>query len=325
LGYPTTVAGIYAIEEDLWLDHCRHVYSDDFLRFVAEYRDREVMYFRKALEKHRGGIPLPKLHALLAGLGYKMTSEQTASIASSAPGPGGPGRRSTYNPDGLLGLWDLIRLAGQCRNEIRQQVRQNFGLLDKEVAGLCNAFNRHDPDRKGTITRDDLTAILKDLHSQRGTAALERLEAVVRTVGGGAEGAVSFEDFLRVVRLLHDYADWDVFRKLKRALSDLGLNQDEVDGFREVFHKFGVSKPGMISVREIMEMLVGIVPANATAEDPELVDLIREAVGVGVLAKGVDFPDFMRVMLKLLRTDWHGINSCAGKIARKVNPGHEPD
>uniref|UniRef100_A0A7S2JB72 EF-hand domain-containing protein n=1 Tax=Alexandrium andersonii TaxID=327968 RepID=A0A7S2JB72_9DINO len=236
----------------------------------------------------------------------------------------GASKRTSVSHEGTLGLWDLVRLTAQCRAEIRLKVRQTFGLSEREIAELGRVFRRYDAQDTGIITGDNLIQILKEHQGMEQTSALERLEVVVGNLGAVMYGQVSFKDLLRAVRLLRDYTDWDDFRKRRRAFADLHLTDDEIEGFREVFQRFGTTTPGLVLFAEFKDMLSRVVPESSASDDMELARIVKLAVpdGTQAVLHGLDFPDFVRVMMTLQDKNWCEINGNASKIARDIKSGH---
>jgi len=289
----------------------------EFLRVALACWEAEVGRLRAILAKRPGGrVPEEEVPALLVELGY---SAADAEVDAAGGKEGAEAARTLGLPEVMRRLTALRRRRGAA---IRERGRQSWGFNDLEVAHLRSLFQQRDPDGVGVVTGEDLEVLLGELPRQHSRHAAAEAKVLLRRVGQGIWGRVSFRDFLRVARLLQDHGDLERLRRERRAVEEAGLAPAEVEGFRSVFRTAAWSSTGagteLLSFGELRDMLAGVVPfgrgsAACAAADADVRSLLDgfDDCGEGCL----DFPEFLGVMRRVRDEDWHSINGAAAAIA----------
>lgn len=216
-------------------------------------------------------------------------------------------------PSALIRIYQTYRHA-----HVRDVCATSGGFSEQELIGLKMKFRRTDKDHSGYIEGFELEAFLQSVLPQRlkGTeAGREKVDKVIRHADAEGDGKLSLQDFLLFMR------DWEnevEERELVRELAarrETKFTRREVVGFREVFVSFDRDRSGNLQERELREMLqkvLGVAIGMDPASKPLEAQLIEEIDNDGDSA--LDFSEFLRLIRKLLDSNYCGINDKAAKI-----------
>eukprot|EP00747_Dinoflagellata_sp_TGD_P126187 gnl/TRDRNA2_/TRDRNA2_174258_c3_seq1.p1 gnl/TRDRNA2_/TRDRNA2_174258_c3~~gnl/TRDRNA2_/TRDRNA2_174258_c3_seq1.p1 ORF type:complete len:766 (+),score=160.92 gnl/TRDRNA2_/TRDRNA2_174258_c3_seq1:374-2671(+) len=134
----------------------------------------------------------------------------------------------------------------------------------------------------------------------------------------------SLTSFLKMMRLLQDYADRQALEKERQAISKVSFSREEVKEFRKIFGLFREDTSGDMSFAEFQIMMSNLVPMGDKAAE-DLKALMKSVDQDGDL--DLDFPEFLILMQKVKDLDFGGINAKAQKVveeeeafSRRVTP-----
>eukprot|EP00746_Dinoflagellata_sp_MGD_P163715 gnl/MRDRNA2_/MRDRNA2_91905_c0_seq1.p1 gnl/MRDRNA2_/MRDRNA2_91905_c0~~gnl/MRDRNA2_/MRDRNA2_91905_c0_seq1.p1 ORF type:complete len:950 (-),score=194.30 gnl/MRDRNA2_/MRDRNA2_91905_c0_seq1:335-3184(-) len=208
-----------------------------------------------------------------------------------------------------VSFFGFVKIVDRARNLVRDRMRKHAGFNDMEVQEYRARFASYDNDGSGDIGGSELRELLGEIlpaasFSMKHRARLERL---LKEADEDGNGTLDFGDFLRLMRHHHDDCDREELEKIDKAIHDTGFSDDEAQQFRTIFEEVDVENAGHIGLSSIQKMLHGVCPLYRT-HIAELTALFNEVTGRDGYGE-VDFPDFLRVMRKVLDVDLAGIKN----------------
>jgi len=220
----------------------------------------------------------------------------------------------------------FLKIVDRSRNVVRDRMRKHAGFNDQEVQDYRERFAAYDSDSSGSLGGPELRQLLGDIlpaaaYSMKHRGRLERLlkEVVPALVPSPSHhehaeeagtvarwnGTVDFGDFLRLMRHHHDDCDREELEKIDKAIKETGFSDDEAQQFRTIFEEIDFESMGHIDLDSIQKMLHAVCPLYRQ-HIQQLTSLFNEVTGGGMY---VDFPDFLRVLRKVLDVDLAGIKT----------------
>jgi len=178
-------------------------------------------------------------------------------------------------------------------------MRRRAGFTPEEVAGLKTVFENYGPST-GTIDESQLPKLLLHAFPAYATSSRQQLKArsFVDALKRKSGGTLVFDDFLHLVRLAEDEAEMTDFEDEDIILQRLELEQNELEGFREIF----VRKAGhasTLSYDAILEVLeFATKDFFSQSQHEKLLKLLQQADS-HKSGDGLHFPDFLRFMKQL--------------------------
>lgn len=214
-----------------------------------------------------------------------------------------------------VSFFGFVKIVDRARNLVRDRMRKHAGFNDMEVQEYRARFASYDNDGSGDIGGSELRELLGEIlpaasFSMKHRARLERL---LKEADEDGNGTLDFPDFLRLMRHHHDDCDREELEKIDKAIHDTGFSDEEAQQFRTIFEEVDLENAGHIGLSSIQKMLHGVCPLYRQ-HVAELTTIFNEVTGRDNHEE-VDFPDFLRVMRKVLDVDLAGIKNWTAQTA----------
>jgi len=166
-----------------------------------------------------------------------------------------------------------------------------------------------------------MVALVEEMFPDMSTnpAKREPLVELFREIDTDGNGTVSFEDFLRLVRRLSEVQDAERLAKEKKVVEETSFTQEEVREFRELFLASDLDANGEITIDEAKKMIRTVCPlGDALAAKFTAIFHTATSKSVKEGRDQADFPEFLRLMRKLLDEDFANIKSrTAGNLTMR--------
>eukprot|EP00747_Dinoflagellata_sp_TGD_P212903 gnl/TRDRNA2_/TRDRNA2_85935_c0_seq1.p1 gnl/TRDRNA2_/TRDRNA2_85935_c0~~gnl/TRDRNA2_/TRDRNA2_85935_c0_seq1.p1 ORF type:complete len:813 (+),score=232.40 gnl/TRDRNA2_/TRDRNA2_85935_c0_seq1:299-2440(+) len=217
-------------------------------------------------------------------------------------------------------MWLFVDIAQYYREHTRDIVRKNQGFLEKEVPALRAAYDAADKDKSGEIAKREVGVLLEqffpdcNVSDKSHEAAIHALEVCDED----GDGQLTFNEFLKLMRLLQDDKERRALEKERTAVKETGFTYNEVKEFRQVFGMFRHNdNSGEMSFEEFEAMMANIIPMGD--KNAELLhNMLLDNDTDGSLT--VDFPEFLTMMKKVKDDDFAGVNEKAAEAADAADP-----
>jgi Ca2+-binding EF-hand superfamily protein len=134
-------------------------------------------------------------------------------------------------------------------------------------------FSKYDLDGSGSIDRDELEKIFKDLGQQPSEELMRRLDP-------DDSGNITFMEFVNAFDIWNEILSDEANKKEDRYKgSKVKLTQDQMAKARETFSKYDTDGDGQVSSKELFVVLKNLLAelhsdAEAEKEAEELMDII---------------------------------------------------
>jgi Ca2+-binding EF-hand superfamily protein len=322
----------------------------EMLRLMHLFRENELGKIRKVFDKYCGPLGDKtfnghRLTEALRALGH----DPAATLGDVAANV-----HATHDVDFNL----FVFCNDQVREESVRKTRKKAGFTDQEISHFEDLFHGLDRDRNKTIDINELQKLLKefgwDPHTREEQNVLMKKldqaraltrEAGVEDVGENGFCPIPFWVFVRLMRTLHNEADWAEEQRMETLRETLRYTEEEVEQFREVYHSIiqrrihsGDEPEGELDLHHMNQnskgmpvdsviRLVRTLGARGTAAEAKLLDekltqFSREAGHEGTL----DFAGFLKVMRWLMDTNFGEINQALRmrKVEERPTSAHSP-
>lgn len=283
-----------------------------FVRILREQRSRLIYNaFTKHMDKTKDVIPQSAVGEVLHGLGC---------VKYAIPNVPIPQDDAVSFVNGGFSLKAFMRLARRFFAELDQDVRQNCGYSSKELEKLKAQFKTFDADNSGEISNKELIGLVQAVFPDMAVDPRLRphLEEILREADNDGNGALDFQDFLRLMRTVAELRYRSQLDKEQNAVKDAGFSAQEVHDFRDIFiGQAGVDQ--VLSQSEFKELIKDFCPMSnrncgmlskfwtealhfyrSPAElDAEVAEEYDDMT--------VDFPEFLWLMKRILSTNFGNV------------------
>jgi len=213
----------------------------------------------------------------------------------------------------------FIRIYNRMRVKQRAKFQDNCGFSFKEIKELKELFASYDLDNGGDIQAKEQIKLIEDYFPEMAHDKLMRpqLMNIIAEADPENTGSLVFSNFCRLMQQLRELKDQAKIAKESHTIKDTGLTVQEVQEFRDLFLSTVQSKKHELTFPEVETMIGGITPLGDKYLK-ELRELLMDIEGrQHGASQALDFPDFLRLMMKLLKTNFARINE---KIAGRADP-----
>mmetsp|Transcript_65427 Transcript_65427/g.156442 ORF Transcript_65427/g.156442 Transcript_65427/m.156442 type:complete len:1252 (+) Transcript_65427:325-4080(+) len=210
-----------------------------------------------------------------------------------------------------LDLQAMLNVAMQYFRARRKAMRDHFGYTWAEVAQLKEMFRKYDEDNSGDIANRELMHLIEDAIPEMAhdRALRPKLLDVLRMVDRQGSGSVVFHEFLHLMRLLQEISDREKVTKEIAAVTDTGFSPQEVEEFRTLFlsHNEGIGALTVDHARAIIHMITPVGDKYAEEFRSIFYEMVTNEKCVA------DFPDFLRLVKRLLDMNFANLHSALNK------------
>jgi len=283
-------------------------------RICREQRAKMVKgAFQQYADPNVGVISLKVIHEALRSIGCIQDGRPLPQIVSDD---------QTASVLGGLDMRTFFKVARQQFVDLEEEVRLNGGYTWEEIEVMKQNFKTYDTDESGTIQNNELVALVKCVFPDMATDPKLRpqLMEIIKEADEDGNGALDFEDFLRLMRTVCELRNRNQLEKEKKAVQDTGFLPHEVHDFRELFQA-QVERSMLLSFEDFGLMIHHICPLGdrnlavlegmwreALTTYDALGDVRELTAGQLEMEQGgrdrVDFPEFLWLMRRILDTNF---------------------
>jgi Ca2+-binding EF-hand superfamily protein len=307
MGYPITYQTCMRLLS-LELDST-HIDLQEFVELVRKYRERltKIIYAEiTANEESPGAVKL-------SSNSYFAKRRVSFSAAESAATPTSAAATASHAKQPVGSMQKSVSRAMAVLEEGRSTVKKNSGFDPKEIEDLKKQFVYYDTDHSGEISKSELHPLFGDLFPElmtlaSGSQTRRELQRLFDEADSDHNRALSFLEFLQLVRKWSDYQDGVRYRMEVQATEQTGFSAREVAEFRELFMGDG-GRRTQLDYEDLCKMLQHVVPLG----HKNLAQLAEVFEDMAPLAtpdvRKADFSDFLLIMKHLLDINFAGISS----------------
>jgi Ca2+-binding EF-hand superfamily protein len=320
IGYVITFDMQQALSANLDLNHCGKLDLQEMKKLVRMVRAEDLKLAKTEFDLYKHG----EQHII---------SCEDARHALDAMG--------CVQPDGspvVIQLKDMVKggldIYGFCavvmrnRKEMRALYVKNGGFSNEDLETLKKNFAHFDTDGSGDICKKELTNLIEKLMPKYAYDPDLRptLIKLMQEVDENGDDQLDFEEFVRLVRRVHDFETMARVSKEAMVVEETGFSAHEVQGFRDIFVKqaCGLRELPFGEVKAIMS---GICPMGAKHTE-EFQVILRQIVKCPLGREdqpdkdlNVDFPDFIRLMRQIINSNFGQVQ---GRFGLKAPSNSSP-
>lgn len=209
----------------------------------------------------------------------------------------------------------FVKVALQRRENNQSFVKDHSGYTPGDVASLRERFDEFDRHRSGRVGYNDLPKLCMCMFP--AMAASEKMRpALLETLQSSDDEpwlSVHFDGFLQLMRLHEEQSIDARVLKEQTVANEVGFQAHEINDFREIFVYADEGLRGALSFEQVSKLFnrKAVISAKLLNELRTIFDTVvpdkQECPGV----READFPDFLRLMAKLLAVDFANFQSAA--------------
>jgi len=287
LGYPITVEEQQDLMDDADIDKSGEVDFDEFLKIMRWYKEKELEQVQHAVATYdqdkNGTMDSRELQCLLVSLGYYILTPPQQVLLDEMTNGGGD-----------LACDEVPRLIKQLSHINCEEFRKSHGYHGEELERLAKEFEAADKDHSGGIAREEIASLFQSCWV--GPYDREAASRLIAKVDCDGDDMLDFWEFLHLMRLFQDRADYAQVLTEQKAAADAGYNHSEVRDLRKIFKIADSDASKKLSLKELDEMLGRLLELSSSLKR-KLTQILRE-LGLEN-TKGMDFSDFLKLMRRL--------------------------
>jgi len=223
---------------------------------------------------------------------------------------------------GYINRTDFIRLGTKHRREMRAHFRDNGGYSMKEVAALERLFTQYDIDGNGNITPDELGLLFQKMFPCMTSCLRRLLDDLMSEITCNSAGVLNFPEFVRMMRQFHDIQAQERANKEQKAVDDTGFHEQEISDFREMFSAslstfsagihVGREELTFANIKVMITSITRLTERQATLLQVTFREATQQYWTSPSPHSTLDFPEFLWLMERLLRTNFANIKQKIG-------------
>jgi Ca2+-binding EF-hand superfamily protein len=243
--------------------------------FLKSEMDEMRKIFEQFDEDKSGSVDANELRPLFATVGINMKPYQVEAIVKE------------YDLDGS-GEVDFEEFVVMMIKLLGRRVRCDCinyyeYLTDEMIDKYEEAFRQADIGGSGSLTRDELSKMIKKMGIQ---LSKEQLDDIIREVDRDGSGFIEFDEYCAMLVKLTGVR--------KRINAREYIEKDHIDNYRAAFNGFDTSKDGTISVKEL-DRLLRMMNIVLRVDQIDALLTKYDADGSGE----IDFTEFLSMMVDL--------------------------
>lgn len=228
--------------------------------------------------------------------------------------------------DGRLGVAmdSFIRVATRIQKEARRDYRKNSGFSSDEIQEMQECFDYFDADGSGDVSCKETVQLIEELFPNQAhdPKVRPKLVQLMIEVDSDSSGSLNFSDFLHLMQELQELKMQERITRELAAFEECQFTMKEMEEFRELFLSSGNEggETESLSFPHVQKMLGALFPLGEK-NIGELTAIVRGIVGrdgglFGEPVPAVDFPDFLRLMRRLLDVNFAQLQETIAETAK---------
>jgi len=274
---------------------------------LLQSRESEAVYeaFRKHDVHRKGLLPQAKAITALWDAGcLDIRSEVTPEFAQEDLTTGADGKVE-------VSIDSFIRIATRFQKAARLAFRDNSGFSPQEIQEMKECFAYYDADGSGDVSAKETVMLIEDLFPAMAHDPAMRPQLSKLMQGCDS---LKFQDFLRLMQQLQELKMQERLSKEALAFEEAKFSTKEVEEFRDLFLPKDEPKEAgdeHMSFTRLQKMLGNTFPLG-DKNVAELTALVKDVTGRtqgfhGETVPSLDFPEFLRLMRRLLDVNFAGM------------------
>mmetsp|Transcript_10858 Transcript_10858/g.24634 ORF Transcript_10858/g.24634 Transcript_10858/m.24634 type:complete len:801 (-) Transcript_10858:25-2427(-) len=291
LGYPISIEQQQELMDDVDMDGSGEVDFDELLKVMRWYKEDEYRNLQRAYTEGdldgSGTLDKREVQHLLPALGYLKLSKEQSSLIDSC-----------FIQNGEIDFEECMTLVQSLRGLSRAEFRATHGYLGQELDKLRTEFNKAAARTGGPggqiCSREIIRLFEAYFPDTAGTVeGRDRAADLLKKVDTNNDGRLSWYEFLHLMRMAQDRAEFDAVNCEEEAAARSGFSRAEVRDLRKAFKLCDTDLSKMLDVHEVLEMLACMRPLTRP-----VVERITEIVTAADKdnKQALHFPEFLMVM-----------------------------
>jgi len=291
LGYHTAMEQQQDLIDDVDMDGSGEIDFDELLKIMRWYKEEEFKNLQRAYVEGdtdgSGTLDKKEVQLVLPSLGLsKLTREQIGLVDACFVG------------DREIDFKECVKLVKTLRTQIREEFRSTHGYQGKELEIMKQSFlqgARMDSSGHMIMNGKEIIKIFEAQFPGTVKTAEDRARAaeMLRKVDSDQDGRLGWYEFLHLMRMAQDRADFDAVSIEQEAIEKCGFNRAEVRDLRKAFKLCDTNMSKYLELEEFIRMLSCMRPLTRPLQE-RLAVLAKEADKDK--KNGLSFPEFLLVM-----------------------------
>jgi len=290
LGYHVTVEMQQDLLYEVDVDKSGELDFDEFLKILRWYKEEELRQLEQAFitgdEDESGCLNANEIKSLLAGLGFfPLSTDQSALVKEQTLGK-------------ELDFRACCDMMDQLRAIARDKFRQTHGFEPDQTDEFRSEFERCDVDSNGYIAQREIVHLFEKYcpKSVEPAQARKVFTDMLSQVDEDGDGKFNFKEFLHLMRLLQDRADYDTVLEEQEAAQKAGFSRDEIKDLRKVFKICDSDASSELEVDELVKALSMVTKMSYNMKE-QVKKIFQEVDTDG--SHTLDFNEFLFVMRRV--------------------------
>lgn len=343
MGYLTSWDLQLKLVAEVDIDHSGTLDHDELKKLVRRYREREIMTLKKTFQdsdtSSKGYLNKSGAIRALHGVGCSVKASEIQPLLEGRVIDSKDGNDDFDDEEGddlEIDFYQFVHIATALRQRIRLRYHDNAGYTEEELVDLKSAFQKYDVDNSGDISADEVRKLINEVFAELQTAEFRpHLKKILEGPVHGAHGGMDFPDFLLLMRQFHDLSETERLKKETQAIAMTGFTLGEVEEFRALF--MGGEEGSAVRTSMSFDGLKSLIDSIAKLRPRDITQL--QEIFWTVIMEGEDdhhverpwerhdesgigrqvahFPEFLKIMQRLLDTNFAGIMDIAERMANE--------
>eukprot|EP00403_Amphidinium_massartii_P028961 CAMPEP_0178404456 /NCGR_PEP_ID=MMETSP0689_2-20121128/17895_1 /TAXON_ID=160604 /ORGANISM="Amphidinium massartii, Strain CS-259" /LENGTH=955 /DNA_ID=CAMNT_0020025445 /DNA_START=98 /DNA_END=2961 /DNA_ORIENTATION=+ len=290
LGYHVTVEMQQDLLDDVDIDKSGELDFDEFLKILRWYREEELRQLEQAFatgdEDGNGRLDSNEVSCLLACLGFFPLSPDQAILVEQIT------KETQVDFRECSDMIDKLRLIA------RDHFRNTHGFEGEELATLRKEFEACDKDGNGYIAQREIVFLFEKYcpATVPPQQARKVFTDMLSQVDEDGDGRFDIGEFLHLMRLLQDRADYDLVLEEQEAATKAGFSREETKDMRKIFKLCDSDASRALEVDELLKALTSVVKMSFSMKE-QVKKIFKEVDTDG--SRSLDFSEFLLVMRRV--------------------------
>jgi calmodulin len=200
-------------------------------------------------------------------------------------------------------LQGFLRIFDRTKRLARKTFRESGGFSSAELEQFKAEFEALDDDGSGDINNQELSALVERLFPSMAydKDLRPKLMKLLKESDSDGNGKLEFPDFVVLMRQVKDLEFSERHAKEQTAKDETGFATNEVNEFRDLFlASCKTDSQGLITLDELIDLISAICPMGEKNLKELTAIFTKIASRSAIDDDSADFPEFLRLMRKLL-------------------------
>jgi Ca2+-binding EF-hand superfamily protein len=240
---------------------------------AAQFTEQETRYFRKMFgmfdTDHSGAIGFFEMKNLARHLGVQISDEQLRISIERVDDNGNGELEFDEFLQWLANVNDNVDGEGDEFAVLKSKIRAQGArpLTSRQIEQFRTVFHHFDTDGSGTIDVEELGNVFEAMGQSLTT---EELQSILKHADDDGSGEIDFDEFLMLM------------------CCSFGAEESFEGDLMETFRRYDVDADGLISTRDLRQLVVELVGDSMTSAE------VDEVVEVAAVERGDGYIEYMK-------------------------------